>query len=362
MMDKVFFYLYPDIDRPVYEHCSLSLAEGLISHGFTVKGNREYWWDHAKSNFTIPYGDYDEDSDYTFVSANYLIAKGDLPYIHTNTISVLIDDVDGRFTFSHTNICTKFNIVLKCHYLQRDKVNFAKNVYPWSFGLTERIIRSISFKESKALKNEVGVSYRVGYNFRSIFVNTMLRYKNPAVSFFTSLNCQAGDKKSYWYQTFFRHDEDYFRFHNEYKYGLAVGGDAIVNFLPFAHGNRAIDKLSRFVSRRVAFFFMKLDFFRRFVFVYQFDSWRFWELMVSRSLPISACCDDWGFIYPVMPLSNEHYIGIKRNEIKTFPKKINTLTDHQLKKISQTGHQFALDHYSPRAVAARFLSIAKNNQ
>lgn len=65
--------------------------------------------------------------------------------------------------------------------------------------------------------------------------------------------------------------------------------------------------------------------------------------------------EHYGVELPVMPENWKHYIGIDLNQANTFFERLTGQMD-SLERIGRAGHDWALDHYSPRRMAERFLA------
>lgn len=88
--------------------------------------------------------------------------------------------------------------------------------------------------------------------------------------------------------------------------------------------------------------------------VIRWDSWRWWESLASGCLTFHLDFEKYGFLLPVMPEPWVHYVPIDLSDPKGT---VSRLTDSESKwaEIAAAGKQWALDHYSPRPTAARFI-------
>lgn len=94
--------------------------------------------------------------------------------------------------------------------------------------------------------------------------------------------------------------------------------------------------------------------FNRDTVVLRWDSWRFWESLVAGCATAHLNFEKYGFVLPVMPVSGRDYIGIDLEDI-TETITLLSGTPQQLSRVGEQGRQWALTHYSPIAVARRFL-------
>jgi hypothetical protein len=90
--------------------------------------------------------------------------------------------------------------------------------------------------------------------------------------------------------------------------------------------------------------------------VYQFDSWRFWESLAAGCCTVHVDLERYGIVLPVMPVNGEHYIGVDLgNTAKT--ERLLRRTPGILESVGAQGRQWALENYSPRRVAERFVDL-----
>lgn len=92
--------------------------------------------------------------------------------------------------------------------------------------------------------------------------------------------------------------------------------------------------------------------------VVRWDSWRLWESLVAGCVTIHIDFDFYGFKLPVMPENWKHYIGLNLSSIKEDVKKMLDTKD-QLEEIARNGRLWAIENYSPVAVARRFIETMK---
>ena len=86
----------------------------------------------------------------------------------------------------------------------------------------------------------------------------------------------------------------------------------------------------------------------------RWDSWRFWESLASGCVTIHLDFERYGFKLPVMPENWRQYIGIDMANAK---QDVERMMDEwgRMEEVAWNGRQWALEHYSPVAVARRFL-------
>lgn len=90
--------------------------------------------------------------------------------------------------------------------------------------------------------------------------------------------------------------------------------------------------------------------------VLRWDSWRFWESLVCGCLTIQLDFERYGFELPVMPVNWHHYIGL---DLANLERDLERMMDERdrLQEIGWNGRQWAVEQYSPQAVARRFVAL-----
>ena len=86
----------------------------------------------------------------------------------------------------------------------------------------------------------------------------------------------------------------------------------------------------------------------------QWDSFRAWEAWAAGCATFNIDLDIYGPVLPVMPQNWKHYIGV---DLRRPEKAIERLRDEPgvLERVAQQGQKWALENYSPRRMAERFL-------
>lgn len=359
---NVYFYCYPHgpADRAGYEHEIVALAEGLIELGHTPKGNVNYWLKSTKQDdYLIKQyepKDLNEFDVIVFSSVIYDYQRQDI--LPKNIFDanrkyklVFIDAADGLITPGYSEELRQVDFVLKSHYC--NKYKYPKNFVPWQIGLTNRIIdyatrNSIHFDERNGM---ILSNFRVGHTLRQLVedISQQLYYpiysKNMETDRFEENSMEEIDK-IFWTQTGKRHYPSYYKRLNSNIISNAVGGQVQKwttekTTLP-ARIARKIDALIPF---------LKYDR------IYQFDSWRFWESLVSGCATMHVDFEKYGIMLQEMPINGVHYIGIDLDNPERI---LKCLKDkNQLRKIAENGKNWALKYYSPKAVANRFLNLLK---
>lgn len=344
-----------------YQHQAVQLAEGFRSLGIEFFGNHDYWYDHISSDYLIKSNEFTESDVNIFTSCFVNDRKNELGrYINFKKINILIDSEDGYETVGN-KFFQYFDVVLKCHMLKT--MCYPKNFKPWAFGLTERLIHSVQKFKSATVESITLVNYRVFYDTRYLAkkkLDPLLGSKFPVVNWVTDPYKQHTDKflkleaekKSYWWQTGWRHDEEYFKYLNRCRLTYCFGGPVVRrnNLIKCFQRSEALLRIERRIGR-----FKVLMGLRRNLINYQFDSWRFWEALISNSIPLHSDFESSGFFLPVNPENGIHYLGVSEFDYQSFWDWLASMDSTALDKISEAGLEFGLAHYGPRAAAKRLL-------
>ena len=90
----------------------------------------------------------------------------------------------------------------------------------------------------------------------------------------------------------------------------------------------------------------------------RWDNWRFWESLTCGCPTIHLDLEKYGCKLPISPINWKHYIGLNLSDLKNDIHKIMHLhISGELEKIGQNGKNWVLEHYTPVAVAKRFLKM-----
>jgi hypothetical protein len=91
--------------------------------------------------------------------------------------------------------------------------------------------------------------------------------------------------------------------------------------------------------------------------VTRWDSWRFWESLAAGCLTFHLDFEKYGFLLPEMPVAWKHYIPIDMADpLGTVERFMDS--ESCWEEIASDGREWALQHYSPKAVAQRLLKVS----
>ena len=360
---KILFKLSPNkFNQGVYQHNIICLAEGFRKMGLEFYGNIDYWYEEKVEAPLIKVQLDNFEPDIIIYSSHFIRDNFTLEIkTLSNFFSVLIDSEDGFVTVSDL-YAKHFNLVLRSHF--NSTREYASNVYPWSFGLSERMIKAVEMNQCRCIKDRIFINYRVFYNGRHLarkFLDPILKVRfvlfneitDPYSSEVLKIRDMKNIQNSYWWQTGCRHDNRYYSLLNESRFTYSFGGPLVLK-LPFLITSSYLLKFNRRMTQLLLDYGLLRS---SFVINYQFDSWRFWEAMLSNSIPLHFDFESWNFVLPVMPINGTHYYGVHNLDFKGCGDKILSISSSDLNQISVDGAKWALEHYSPLAVSTRLIRM-----
>lgn len=372
---RVYFYCR---DEPgILQEDVITLAEGFLELGVPFSGNTDYWLRSTEPGDYLIKHDPEirpDDCDIVVVSYfwplwirpdDFVVQRDKLPEglfrPGRNYRTVYVDNHDGHRTVSWEPEFRNFDLIL------RSKLNrrawHPKNMWPWVLGFTNRILRAtagalpFSERQRKVLVN-FGASHPYAHGTRTEAERSFLPELQKLIPFDTTkddLQVVPADpyEKLMWEQTGRRFSQSYY---DRLKTSQAVAcfcGELIPP-MPWKDpeqylvgGNKA--KLKR------AFFEALAKFDPRPPRSVQWDSFRTWETWVAGCANINIDLDLYGPELPVMPENWKHYIGVDLRRPMEAIDRIAAEPD-LLERVAAQGREWALQHYSPRAMASRLLN------
>lgn len=345
-----------------YYHEMIALAEGLMELGCKVISNVDYWWQPEKNEFLLK-GNLEGDFDIGIycrryvLSFEHLLFRKGYPNFDLNKIHVINDRNDWISPIWHNKQQYKiFDLILAGSLVEGLPV--PSNVKPWAIGLTNRTIQLTDryYNEQEELQPHIGHNYRVSHNLRKFALDQL---KNEKLKF--SITEAFTDDRSgledtvdnfYYKTTTKRQHPDFFKLLNQHLMFMAFCG-----YMEYKPKMYQPYTLMQKILRKPYYFLNKLTGNTQSTqFVFQHDSFRFWETMYSRTCPITLDYSSSGFILPEMPIEGEHYLGVKKFDFKDFAERLNNLTVEEILRIGANGREWVLQHYSPKAQALRLLN------
>lgn len=345
-------------ERTGYDHAFVALAEGLEQEN--AGGSHHSWsgtvpyWRKASGEWLIPCDGRVTWENADVVVVSYLLLgdglglPAELHHLRPSVRTVFLDAMDGWRAFFLRPEMRRFDLVLRTHLSERYPI--PKNVKPWAFGLSERIL--------EATKDVVGWSdrqpqflfnFRVGHPLRdwarkAVVPKLELRFPcNTDTD--EAPTPDSTDVYRAWAQTGRRHYPGYFHRLGRSALGAAYGG----YFAPDCQLSldspwlRVLYKglqLTRSRSRTIV----------------QFDSWRLWETMAAGALTVHVDLSRYGAVLPVQPLNRVHYWAISPDRAESDIEELLKAPSSRLAAIAEEGRIWARENYGPRAQAKRLLS------
>ena len=364
---KIYFFCLPREegnggDR--FQHLFICLAEGFRELGISFFSNINYWQESPEKQEYLfrhdPAITTDDCSIVVFIN-NWFNANYPLPdnLFHEGRkyLTVYLDGNDNDKNYHKLPEYKQFDFILKTHSNQQ--LNYLDNFYPWSFGLSNRILNELkevpNFQDKK---RQILINFRhwrTGHPVRNISSRLLM----PHISNILETNNSVDNQAEYptepyhylqWLQTGKRHYPNYY---NRLKNSTACAcfGGFFVPAWPKNSGGL----ISRNIQRVMKKLMLKSHT------IVQWDSWRFWESLAAGCVTFHLDFEKYGIDLPVMPENWRHYIGIDLDNVQTTIDRI-TANPEILEYIAQEGKSWAIKNYSPVPTALRFLEIVSQKQ
>lgn len=337
-----------------YQYGIVPLAEGLADLGFDFYANTNYWpLDRTNRRFLFR-GEshvHYEDCDVVVLNDRWFRYGREMPKDlfrrGRRYITVYIDCADGAFTHTFSREWRKFDFIFRAHYNKRI-IFMPGNVRPWAFGLTNRIIAATrEGKEWEARENILIWNFRTEHPVRKMvrsvlypFLAEIFTIDNATDEF--SFPPEDPDALFEWQKTGRRHYPSYYEKLKRSRAVACFGGK-------YAHRFAYPTLFRKMVSRYEHILSLGSGI------LYQWDSFRLWEAFAAGCVAFHVDLEKEGCVLPVMPKNGIHYIGVDLTDLKSAREHIMSLLPH-LGQIARGGKQWALEHYSPVAIAKRFLA------
>jgi hypothetical protein len=369
-------YFYCQNEEGNLQEDVITLAEGFRELGIPYYANCDYWQQ------SVTPGDYlfRHDPEVRPDDCDVVIVSYTWPYwIRMKTFdlvrrplpeglfkkgrrykTVYMDNHDGHRTVSWEPEFRQFDLIL------RSKLNrrawHPENMRPWVHGFTHRILQATSgappFAERrKSILINFGASHPYPHGTRDL---ARTRFE-PEIERVLSIDRTTDDLSQepcdpydalMWRQSGQRFSRSYYE-RLKHSQAVACFCGELIPPMPFRNsecylvgGNKA--KLWR------AFYEMLSFFDPRPCRSVQWDSFRFWESLAAGCVAFNIDLYRYGVEMPVIPENWRHYIGIDFNRTEEFFNRLYGEID-SLERIGRDGHQWALEYYSPRKMAERFL-------
>lgn len=371
---RVYFYCFPPTltgfcdyksGYHYYQHETICLAEGFQDLGVQFYSNVNFWLPAPNEPFLFKFDPNVTSDDCDLVIINDYWWRNHMlyPQVLCNISHLLRQDRKNKVILINSSDDTprtnfldpslsQFDYYFKSH-LNRFAPH-PQNTYPLPFGLSKRIIKELNNplpftqRENRILVNSRGFHYG-DHSLRNYIKKRFLPKIENYMSLETKKILDGQERGDYhallWTQTCGRHNPGYYELLMSSKICSSFGGYFIASF-----PKQSWNLVGRAARKLITKLGLKTNL------IVQWDSWRFWESMAAGCVPIHLDFKKYGFILPVMPENWQHYIGIDLDDIDGSIDRFSQNFD-RLPMISQAGREWSLEHYSPSAIAQRFLQI-----
>lgn len=362
LKEKIYFYCcpYKSPEKAAFQHAIISIAEGLQELGIEFYSNIKYWklspsvdkYLFNNSRTITP-----DDCDAVVLDNEWftygLEMPKDLFHVNRKYVTIYIDS-DGLYAYYLKKEFRNFDIILRTQYNR--KLEYPPNIAPWAFGLSNRIIEYTQVGLSySARKKSILNNFRVPQQVREIANRSFIPIINQLFPVDISFDRFNNKPVSYkdrmlWEQTGRRHYLSYYEKLKSTAFCCCFAGIFVFPFPP--NVNSIFFKILNSWNLNTVKYGIPTKA------ITQFDGWRFWETLASGCIAIHADFEEYGIQLPVMPENFRHYIGIDFNNLEKSFQMIKNKTE-LLPYISKEGKKWALQFYSPKAVAKRFIQYVR---
>lgn len=359
------FYIVPQEHKLIrYQHESVCLCEGLKELGYEFYSTCNYWFEPEQKEYLIKQAPSDFKSDVDIYSTYYIKAFPDwFEKVDYSKINIFIDREDGLYGEYGNPKLKMFNLILRTHYNKNIKYNYYnKNIKPWAFGLSNRIIQIIDHTANQSIIDRTYLSFRISHSLRGRAVEEMspvLEKKYPLFNSITTtkdINDLSERDKLYLLQSGYRHNPKYYMALNSSMLTYAFGGFIFTK--PFAT-NRVVRQFQQYYKMKASLLKKMNKDNSSCYFVDQFDSWRLWESFYANTCPIHMDFDDWDWVLPVMPINRVHYWGVRQFNFLESAEELLSLDKQVVLKIVTAGRKWSIENYNPETTALRLIEMIK---
>lgn len=358
----------------------IAIAEGLNALGIKHYANTNYWLRTTVGDDYLLRHDPSvgpDDCDIVIVSytwpswidaSTYRVDRRPLPEglfkAGRRYRTVYMDSHDGYRTVSWEREFRQFDLILRAKFNRR--AWHPANMRPWVLGLNERVLEATAAAppfadRSKRLVVNFGASHPYPHGTRDRAARTF----NPLIAGVLPIDNTKDDLTArpaapfdalMWRQTGHRFSRAYYERLKSSQAVACFCGD-LIPAAPYSGAERYLAGGHRAKVRRAVY--ETIDRFdprpRRAI---QWDSFRFWEALAAGCAAINIDLEHYGVSLPVMPVNWTHYIGV---DFARAGEAVDRIVSDPalLERVAAAGREWALEHYSPRALAARLLQWAK---
>lgn len=373
---KIYFHCCDDRDE-IFQDDIIPLAEGLRELGIPYYARANYWRQSLDPHDFLFRASPDvapEDCDVVVFPSGWFhwwrvgdpqVTRHPFPdFIKRSGRSfraVMIDSLDGHRTVAWEDDFRHFDLILRCKLNTR--AWYPSNLRPWALGLSNRMLAATANRLPFAERRQaIFVSYNASHPYPHGSRSAAIERLHPALSEtlpvwqppFADIGIAPTDplEALMWRQTTGRHSPEYYRRLGSVTTCSAFCGELLPP-MPFREPNLLLVGGNRAKLRRL-FYETLAHFDPRPQRIVSCDSFRFWETLGAETVAFNVDLERYGVQLPAMPENQRHYLGVDFNHLDDT---IDLLHSDPgcLQRIAKAGRAWALEHYSPKAVAARFL-------
>ncbi|HYC72269.1 MAG TPA: glycosyltransferase [Opitutaceae bacterium] len=369
---RVYFFVR---DEPnAYHDDVVVLADGLQQLGCEVFGSANYWRRAvAADDWLVRHDPRVRAGDCDVVAVSYIWPRWiDAAFrVHVQPLpaglfapgrryrTAFLDLDDGYETLSWRPEYRAFDVVFRAKYNRR--CEHPANHRPWALGLSARVIAATAgappwaARRREALVN-FGASHPYLHSARARATPPFIAAARGHFGLddrrddLTRSPAEPYDRLM-WEQTQRRHSRDYYERLKAAQAVAAFCGELIPaapHHPPYlVGGGRA--RLKRHLYDLLAVFDPRPP---RLI---QWDSWRFWEGLAAGCLVFNLDLPHYGVDLPAMPEPFRHYVPFRPEDATRSFARLERQPG-LAERIASEGRAWALEHYSPVALARRFLA------
>lgn len=368
---RVFFYCRENPNA--YQDDVVVLAEGLREIGVEVFGNCNYWRRSVSGDdWLVRHQPSIRHSDCDIVVVSYPWARWiDAAFrVHESPLpdglfatgrryrTAFLDLDDGYETHGFRPAFRSFDAIFRGKFNHR--CFHPENHHPWAYGLSQRMLESTAVSLPwTARQPDLLVNFNASHPYIHPARALMEKRFTPLASQHFSINRERDDlgeaptdpwDRLMWEQTQRRHSRQYYARLCRSQAVAAFCGELIPPGPfrpPYLVGGRKA-KLVRAFYKTLALADPRPP---RLI---QWDSWRFWEALAAGCLVFNFDLPHYGVRLPVMPENFVHYIGVRPDSVGEIFARLEREPE-LAGRIASEGREWAVRHYSPAAMARRFL-------
>lgn len=352
-----FFCQESKVNATAYQHPLICLAEGFQELEVEFYSNINYWQAEPDGDYLFQHNPNISHKDCSIVIIDYewFVFNKDFPpdFFHPSRKYITVYFESHERFYSFLPNFRRFDYILKSHY--NKKLSYPSNVYPWSFGLSKRILCQLKdpllYEERK---QNILFNFRHGkqpHSLRRACENKFIPVIQSCFSVDSTTN-KKEDREAlneyhnfHNYQTGGRHFPDYYE-RLKHTAACACFGGFYMSPL-FKDPTSIMTRISKKIITHLSI---------ETTLVAQWESWRFWESLAAGCITFHVDFEKYGVLLPVMPTNFRHYIGVDFSDIKEIEKKI-LKNHHILNEISVQDREWSIKYYSPSPAAKRFLEL-----